>query len=246
MAEQRPGALFTGKLTGVIPPQEHDGPFIGRKHHGVFIAFIPRRSEMVDPEFVLPAIGGAVEAGPILRSPLITQRKALMPLPRGLPEPVAKVRHASRRAPVHSIGGEKDHGLIVAALRILAIHIVLHRIEQQLPPRGDGELGVSQIQAFAFQQSCRFPCFTLFGMKDAHLAIIALLSMPRTFPECAEPLALVILQIGEGIVGCGIPDFPHLEQLGLDTLGLDASPAQHQKPRCQPPASRREKSIQDR
>ena len=78
-AEQRPGALFTGKLTGVIPPQEHDGPFIGRKDHGVFIAFIPRRSEMVDPEFVLPAIGGAVEAGPILRSPLITQRKALMP-----------------------------------------------------------------------------------------------------------------------------------------------------------------------
>lgn len=64
LAEQRPGALFTGKLTGAIPPQEHNGPFISRKHRGVFIAWISRRSEMIDPEFVIPAIGGAVEAGP--------------------------------------------------------------------------------------------------------------------------------------------------------------------------------------
>lgn len=80
-------------------------------------------------------------------------------------------------------------------------------------------------------------------MEDAHLAIIALLSMPRTFPKCAEPLALVKLQIGEGIVWCGTPHSPDLEQLGLDTLSLDASPSLQQKPHCQAPASRREENI---
>lgn len=80
-------------------------------------------------------------------------------------------------------------------------------------------------------------------MEDAHLAIIALLSMPRTFPKCAEPLALVKLQIVEGIVWCGTPNFPDLEQLGLDTLCLDASASQPHKPHCQAPVSRREENI---
>src|SRR5262249_48761218 len=150
----------------------------------------------VDARFLRVRLAGDV--GDAVRGVLV---------PGDAPQPLPAVEDALRARPLRAVLREADEGVMVLD-RIARRGNGSAADEQEATIRRDREVRVAQIDAGLLDARCRLPLRAGRGGQDADGA--GALGVAGAFAEDAVPAAVVMEQVGEGVVRRLVPDFADL------------------------------------
>jgi len=226
LAEVVPGPVGVGGAGG-----EQDGGFgveaaagedehgvIGEEGEGGFVGGVGD-VEFGDEGLEGAAVGAVVEAGGFTGGEGgVTDGVGLVFVPGDAPEPVIGVADGGGFRPFDAIAGEKGEGLVAVGGAGVEGD---GGDEHEFAGGGDGEVGVAEVAEAGGEEGGGGPLAAIGAGEDADLAIRGDLVFGG-FAEGAEEAVLIANQVGEGVVGAGVPDFGNLGRgLGGEEEGGD-------------------------
>ena len=136
----------------------------------------------------------------------VTDGVGFVLVPGDAPEPVIGVADGGGLGPFNAIAGEEGKGLMAVGGTGVEGD---GGDEHEFTGGGDGEVGVAEVAEIGGEEGGGGPLAAVGAGEDADLAIRGDLVFGG-FAEGAEEAVLVANEVGERVVGAGVPDFVDL------------------------------------
>lgn len=185
---------------------EDEHGVIGEEGEGGFVGGVGD-VEFGDEGLEIAAIRAVVKAGRFTGGEGgVADGVGLVFVPGDAPEPVIGVADGGGFRPLAAIAGEEGEGLMAVGRAGIEGD---GGDEHEFAGGGDGEVGVAKVAEIGGEEGGGGPLAAIGAGEDADLAIGGDLVLGG-FAEGAEEAVLIANEVGEGVVGAGVPDFGDL------------------------------------